>query len=57
MKNLMHLLGIISMFIGIMAFCLLDSNVPLWGTMLMVLVGFVGFFGGLALCYITHVKA
>ena len=49
MKNTKKILGIAAMFIGLTALCAVDSEVPLWGTMLMVLVGIAGLFGGGAL--------
>lgn len=49
MKNIKKILGIAAMFIGITALCAVDSEVPLWGTMLIVLVGIAGLFGGGAL--------
>jgi len=49
MKNTKKILGIAAMFIGLTALCAVDSEVPLWGTMLMVLVGIAGLFG-VALC-------
>lgn len=49
MKNLKKILGMIAMFIGLAALCAVDSEVPLWGTMLICMVGIVGTFGGVAL--------
>lgn len=49
MKNIKKILGIAAMFIGLTALCAVDSEVPLWGTMIMVLVGIAGLFGGGAL--------
>ena len=46
MKNTKKILGIAAMFIGLTALCAVDSEVPLWGTMLIVLVGIAGLFGG-----------
>lgn len=49
MKNLKKILGIIAVFIGITALCAIDSNVPVWGTLLIIVVGITGFFGGAVL--------
>lgn len=49
MKNLKKIVGIITIFIGLTALCAVDSDVPLWGTILIVLVGIAGLFGGGAL--------
>ncbi len=49
MKNLKKILGIIAMFIGITSLCLVESEVPLWVTTLICLVGITGLFGGIVL--------
>lgn len=49
MKNIKKIIGIAAMFIGLTALCTVDSEVPLWGTMLIVLVGIAGLLGGGAL--------
>lgn len=49
MKNLKKILGIITMIIGIIAMCLVESEVPLWATLLICLVGITGLFGGIVL--------
>ena len=46
MKNLKKILGMIVMFIGLTALCAVDSDVPLWATLLICLVGITGTFGG-----------
>lgn len=51
MKNIKKIIGIAAMFIGLTALCAVDSEIPLWGTMLIVLVGIAGLFGGSALYY------
>ena len=51
MKNLKKILGMIAMFIGLTALCAVDSEVPLWVTLLICLVGIAGLFGGGALYY------
>lgn len=42
MKNLKKIVGIIAMFIGLTALYAVDSDVPLWGTIIIVLVGIIG---------------
>ena len=54
MKNIKKIAGIAAMFIGLTALCAVDSEVPLWGTMLIVLVGIAGFIGGAALWSATN---
>lgn len=49
MKNLKKILGMIAMFIGLTALCAVDSEVPLWVTLLICLVGIAGLLGGGAL--------
>lgn len=38
--------GFVVMMVGILAFCALDSDVTIGGTLLIALVGFIGTFGG-----------
>lgn len=49
MKNFKKIIGIIAAFIGLAALSAVESDVPVWGTILIVLVGIIGFFGGAVL--------
>lgn len=51
MKNIKKIVGIAFMFIGLTALCAVDSEVPLWGTMLIMLIGIVCPFVGCTLYY------
>lgn len=49
MKNhiiIRKVIGFIAMFFGMFAACSLDSDIPLWGTFLLIVVFFIGVFGG-----------
>lgn len=52
MKNIKKIIGIVVVIIGLTALCSIDSDLPLWGIILILLVGLFGFFGGGALYHI-----
>lgn len=54
MKNLKKISAAIAMFVGLFCLSCLDSDIPLWCTFLLVLVGVAGFIGGAVLWSATN---
>lgn len=45
-KIIRKTIGSIAMFIGLAAGCAVDSDIPLWGTLLLIAMFIAGVFGG-----------